>query len=79
MQLVDSGATRSYLYATPGSCRASVVWPGDFTPDGPTSLTFDQQIVPGEESSNAAITFRAQKPPPPTPTPTPTPLPTPSP
>jgi hypothetical protein len=71
VQLADSGATRSYLYATPGSCRASVTWPGDFTPDGPTSLTFDQQIAPGEGSSNAAITFRAQKPPPPTPTPTP--------
>ncbi|MFV9506943.1 MAG: M23 family metallopeptidase [Oscillochloridaceae bacterium umkhey_bin13] len=74
-----NGATRSYLYATPGTCRASVAWPGDFTPDGPTSLTFDQQIAPGDASSNAAITFRAQKPPPPTPTPTPTPTPLPAP
>jgi hypothetical protein len=67
-----SGATRSYLYATPGECRASVGWPSDFTPDGPVEISFDQQIAPGEASSNAAITFRAQRPPPPTPTPLPT-------
>ncbi|MEI7643783.1 MAG: hypothetical protein WCJ55_05660 [Chloroflexales bacterium] len=66
-----SGATHSYVYATPGECTASVGWPSDFTPDGPTRVTFDQQIVAGESSSNAAITFRAQKPPPPTPTPLP--------
>lgn len=64
-----SGATRSYIYATPGECRASVGWPSDFIPDGDTTVRFDQQIAVGESSSNAAITFRAQKPPPPTPTP----------
>jgi hypothetical protein len=66
-----SGATHSYRYATPGACRAGVRWPARYRPDGPTQLRFDQQIVPGEASSNAAITFRAQKPPPPTPTPLP--------
>jgi hypothetical protein len=66
-----SGATRGYIYATPGECTASVGWPSDFTPDGPIEITFDQQIAPGESSSNAAITFRAQRPPPPTPTPLP--------
>mgnify|MGYP000850331444 FL=1 len=72
VQVDGSGATRSYLYATPGECRASVGWPSDFTPDGPVEISFDQQIAPGEASSNAAITFRAQRPPPPTPTPLPT-------
>lgn len=71
VQLDGSGATHSYLYATPGECTASVAWPSTYTPDGPVEVTFDQQIVPGEASSNAAITFRAQKPPPPTPTPLP--------
>lgn len=71
-----SGGTRIYLYATPGRCTARVGWPSDFTPDGATRVTFDQQIVPGESSSNAAITFRAQRPPPPTPTPLPTLMPT---
>ena len=37
----------------------------------PDSDTFDQQIEEGQSSSNAAITFRAQRPPPPTPTPLP--------
>lgn len=69
----SSDATRSYLYATPGECTASVGWPSRYTPDGPVEITFDQQIAPGQASSNAAITFRAQKPPPPTPTPLPTP------
>lgn len=73
-----SGAVRSYLYATPGECRASVGWPSGFTPDGPVTVTFDQQIAPGTASSNAAITFRAQRPPP-TPTPLPTLTPTPGP
>jgi hypothetical protein len=67
-----STGMRGYRYATPGACSASVGWPSDYTPDGPVTVTFDQQIVPGEASSNATITFRAQKPPPPTPTPTPT-------
>lgn len=66
-----SGATHSYVYATPGKCTATVSWPSDLIPDGPTEITFDQQIVEGQSSSNAAITFRAQRPPPPTPTPTP--------
>ncbi len=69
------GATRRFVAATPGVCRASVNWPGGVTPDGPVEVTFDQQIVPGETSANAAITFRGQWPPPPTPTPTPTPQP----
>lgn len=74
------GSTRRrYVYATPGECRASVTWPETYTPDGPTEVTFDQQIVPGAASSNAAITFRAQKPPPPTPTPLTTPPLTPAP
>ncbi len=66
-----NSATRSYLYATPGDCRASVSWPSDFTPDGSSTMTFNQRITPGTSSSNAAITFRAQRPPPPTPTPLP--------
>lgn len=77
VQLDGSGATRFYLYATPGECTASVGWPSTYTPDGPVEVTFDQQIVPVEASSNATITFRAQKPPPPTPTPLPTPASTP--
>ncbi len=66
------GAVRSYFYATPGTCRARVDWPEELTltPDGPVTITFDQQILPGSASSNAAITFRAQYPPPPTPEPT---------
>lgn len=64
------GATHRYFYATPGECSASVIWPADLIPDGPTSIRFTQQIAPGISSSNAAITFRAQRPPPPTPTPT---------
>lgn len=75
VQVDGSGATRSYLYATPGECRASVNWPSDVTPDGSVMLTFDQQIAPGEAAANAAITFRAQRPPPPTPTPRPSPTP----
>ncbi len=75
-----AGAVWSYRYATPGACRAWVVWPEGLTPEGPVSMTFDQQIVEGEESSNAAITFRAFYPPPPTPEPTvvPTPVPLPT-
>lgn len=72
VQMAD-GPIRHYWYATPGQCQASVAWPPDLTPDGPTEVAFDQQIRPGEASFNAAITFRAQYPPPPTPTPTPTP------
>lgn len=68
------GATRSYVYATPGECVATVSWPPDLTPDGPTRFSFDQQIIEGQVSSNAAITFRAQRPPPPTPTPVATPV-----
>lgn len=60
----------SYAYATPGRCQARVRWPARWTPDGPTVVTFDQQISPGRQSSDAAISFRAQEPPPP-PTPTP--------
>lgn len=70
-----SGATRSYVYATPGECRASVTWPSGYTPDGPTEFPFDQKIVAGESSRNAAITFRGQRPPPSTPTPLPLPTP----
>lgn len=74
-----SDATHTFVYATPGECRATVSWPAEFIPDGPVEITFDQQIVEGQASSNAAITFRAQRPPPPTPTPTllPTDIPTP--
>ncbi len=71
-----NGATRHFIYATPGQCTASVSWPATFTPDGPLTIMFDQQIVPGESSRNAAITLRAQRPPPPTPTPSPTVTPT---
>jgi murein DD-endopeptidase MepM/ murein hydrolase activator NlpD len=45
-----SGATRSYLYATPGECRASVGWPADFTPDGPVEISPDNTtrlLAPG--------------------------------
>lgn len=75
---VADGAIRHYVYATPGQCRATVQWPRDLTPDGPTTVVFDQQIRPGVASYNAAITFRAQYPPPP-PTPTSTPTATPRP
>lgn len=69
----------AYAYATPGQCRAQVVWPAGWTPVGPVAVTFDQQIVPGVAAADAAISFRAQAPPPP-PTPTPLPpLPTPTP
>lgn len=63
------GALRGYAYATPGTCSASIAWPAGFAPDGPTQIVFDQQIVEGRSSSNAAVTFRAQQPPPLTPTP----------
>jgi len=66
-----------YAYATPGRCTASVRWPDDWTPVGPQQVWFDQRIAPGERSSDAAISFRAEAPPPPpTPTPAPTPIPT---
>lgn len=68
------GATHGFVYATPGECKASVNWPGEYLPDGTTNVSFDQQIVEGQASSNAAITFRAQRPPPATPTLTPTPI-----
>ena len=75
---------QAYAYGAPGTCRASVVWPDDWIPDGPTEVLFDQQIVVGAASSDAAISFRAQAPPPPpapppAPTPTPTPPPPPAP
>jgi hypothetical protein len=62
-----SRAERAYVYATPGQCKASVAWPSDYLPQGATSVTFDQRIVPGAASSDAAITFNAQLPPPPPP------------
>lgn len=61
----------AYAYATPGECKATVRWPRNWVPEGPTSVTFDQQIAPGQQSSDAAISFRAQQPAPPTPTPAP--------
>lgn len=69
-----SGGTSGFVYATPGECKATVNWPVDLIPDGPTEVVFDQQIVEGQSSSNAVITFRAQRPPRPTPTLTPTPV-----
>lgn len=77
----QSVGERSYAYATPGMCTAVVAWPDGYMPQGPTTIPFDQQIVPGAASSDAAITFNAELPPPPTPTPvlTPTVVPLPSP
>jgi hypothetical protein len=81
-RVVMSGRSRgesAYAYATPGVCIASVSWPENYLPQGATTVTFDQRIVPGAASSDAAITFHAQIPPPPPPI-TPTvglPLPTP--
>jgi len=60
--------TASFAYTTPGMCRASVTWPRAYQPRGATTITFDQQIVPGVASSDAAITFNAERLPPPTPT-----------
>jgi hypothetical protein len=79
VQTGRSRGQRSYVYATPGECSASVNWPPDYLPQGATQVTFDQRIVPGAASSDTAITFNAQLPPPPPPlTPTITlPLPTP--
>lgn len=67
-----SGASTTFVYATPGDCMANVSWPADYAPQGPTTLRFTQQIQPGDAASDAAITFDAELPPPP-PTPTPTP------
>jgi len=67
VQVVRSREQRAYAYATPGQCRASVSWPADYLPQGATAITFDQRIVPGAASSDAAITFNAQLPPPPPP------------
>jgi hypothetical protein len=58
---------RAYAYATPGACTASVSWPENYMPQGETTVRFNQQIVPGVASSDAAITFNAQLPPPPPP------------
>jgi hypothetical protein len=79
MQTARSRGMRAFAYATPGQCTASVSWPPEYIPQGVTTITFDQRIVPGAASSDAAITFNAQLPPPPPPI-TPTislPLPTP--
>ena len=74
-QLVEtsrSSGEASYAYATPGRCTAEVAWPDGYIPQGDTKMGFDQQIVPGAASSDAAITFNAELPPPPTPVITPT-------
>jgi hypothetical protein len=67
VQTAHSRGQRAYAYATPGVCTASVGWPTEYLPHGPTTVTFDQRIVPGAASSDAAITFTAQLPPPPPP------------
>ena len=67
IQTGGSRGQRAYVYATPGRCTASVSWPSDNLPQSATIVTFDQRIVPGAASSDAAITFNAQLPPPPPP------------
>ena len=67
VRTIQSGDTRAYAYATPGRCTASVAWPSNYLPHGDTSIQFDQRIVPGVASSDAAVTFNAQIPPPPPP------------
>jgi hypothetical protein len=67
VQIASSRGQRAYVYATPGRCTASVRWPSEYLPQGATTLTFDQRIVPGLASSDAAVTFNAQIPPPPPP------------
>jgi hypothetical protein len=62
-----SRGERAYAYATPGVCTASVTWPSDYLPQGATTVTFDQRIIPSTASSDAAISFTAQIPPPPPP------------
>jgi hypothetical protein len=67
VSIARSRGFRAYAYATPGACTASVAWPSHYLPQGATSISFDQRIVPGAASSDAAITFNAQIPPPPPP------------
>jgi hypothetical protein len=66
-RVVETGsghAEHAYAYATPGSCTATVSWPDNYMPQSQTTVHFDQQIVPGVASSDAAITFNAHLPPP---------------
>jgi hypothetical protein len=67
VQTMRSRGERAYAYATPGQCIASVQWPREYMPQGAATIAFDQRIVPGAASSDAAITFDAQLPPPPPP------------
>jgi hypothetical protein len=67
VRVAQSRGMRAYAYATPGRCTASVAWPSPYLAVGDTTVTFDQRIVPGAASSDAAITFNAQLPPPPPP------------
>ena len=66
-----AGARRTYTYATPGACTATVSWPAPvpggvtYAAEGPTTIRFDQRIRSGERAQDAAITFSAQRIPPP--------------